>query len=159
MNLMVIKLILKIRACILICILGTMIVSGTACANDPRDEEFIKAFLDQYFSSWSNGDMDAYKDCFHPDATIVFLDQSNAPQALYLLDAFIQDQEHAQQKSLVKMREIPLDEQIKTDGNVTQATVRWKLFEGNKTVTGVDLFTLILTSGEWKILQLTVRND
>lgn len=156
---MVIKLILKISACILVCVLGTMIVSGAACAKDSRDEESIKAFLDQYFSSWSNGDMDAYKDCFHPEATVVFLDRLNAPQASYSLDAFIWTQEQAQQTSLLKMREIPLDKQIGTDGNVSQATVRWKLFKGDKTVTGVDLFTLVLTSGEWKILHLTVRND
>lgn len=157
---MIIKPVLKIWACILVCVLGTMTVSGAACAKDPRDEESIKAFLDQYFSSWSNGDMDAYKDCFNPEATIVFLDRSNVPQASYLLDAFIWTQEQAQQKtSLVKMREIPLDKQIRTDGNVSQAMVRWKLFKGDKTVTGVDLFALVLTSGEWKILHLTVRND
>jgi hypothetical protein len=153
------KLILKIWACILICVLGAMIISGAACAKDPRDEESIKAFLDQYFSSWSNGDMDAYKDCFHPKATVVILDRANAPQASYPLDAFIRTQEQAHQESLVKMREIPLDKQITTDDNVSQATVRWKLFKGDRTVTGVDLFTLVLTSGEWKILHLTVRND
>lgn len=141
-----------IWACILVCVLGTMI-------EDPREEESIAAFLDKYFSSWSNGDMDAYKDCFHPKATIVFLDRSNAPQASYPLDTFIRTQEQAHQKSLVKMREIPLDKQITTDGNVSQATVRWKLFKGDKTVTGVDLFVLGLTSGKWKILHLTVRND
>jgi len=156
---MTIKQILKMWAGILVCVLGIVFAPDAACAEGRGHGESINAFLDQYFLSWSKGDMAAYKNCFHSKATIVFLDRSNTPATTYPVDSFIRTQEEAHQKSLASMKEIPLDKQIAIAGNVSQATVRWKLFKGDKIITGVDLFTLVLTSGKWKILHLTVRTD
>ncbi len=150
---------MKIALAVGMCVLGIVMVADASCAMERHDQESIKAFLDHYFSSWSNGDMDAYKNCFHPKATIVFLDQANAPHAFPSIEVFIRTQEEAHQKSLVKMREIPMEKRITIAGKASQATVRWKLFKGLQTVTGTDLFTLVLTAGEWKILHLVVQND
>jgi hypothetical protein len=136
-----------------------LIIAHETSARDTHSQESIIVFLDRYFSAWSNGDMDAFKDCFHPEAAIVLLDRANSTHASLSLVAFIRTQEDAHQRAPVKMREVPVDKQIIGSGDLGQATVRWKLFKGYQTVTGVDLFTLVFTSGEWKILHLTVRND
>ncbi len=140
-------------------VLGMLIVADAAPAKDSRDRESIEAFLDQYFLTWSNGDSDGYKNCFHPKASIVSLDRVNALHATLTLDAFIRTQMEAHRKSPVKMREIPLDKRVLIAGKVGQAMVRWKLFKGSRTVTGIDLFTLVLKSGKWQILHLVVQND
>ncbi len=150
---------LKIGWAVAVCVLSMLIVAGAASANDAQQREAIGKFLDHYFSSWSAGDMAAYQKCFHPEATIVFLDRANARHVSYSLPHFIRTQEKAHQTAAKKMREIPLEKQITSLGPLGQATVRWKLFKGDKITTGVDLFTLVLTGGEWKILHLTVRND
>jgi hypothetical protein len=150
---------LKIGLSVVFCVLGFLIVADLTLAGEKPFEASINAFLDLYFSSWSNRDMHAYRNCFHPKATIVFLDRTNALHTSLSLDAFIRSQEEAHQKSTVKMREVPLDKQITVADKVGQGTVRWKLFKGHQTVTGVDLFTLVFTAGQWKILQLAVRND
>jgi hypothetical protein len=157
---MVIKpVLLKIALGAIVCVLGILFAANPTSAKDTQARESVKAFLDHYFSTWSNGDLDAYKKCFHPKATIAFLDRTNTPRASFSLDVFIQTQIEAQRKSAVKMREIPLDKRIIIDGKLGQATVRWKLFKGAQTVTGIDLFTLISIAGEWKILHLAVHND
>ena len=153
------QLLLKLGFGAVICVIGILVVADVTSASGTRDQEPINAFLDYYFSSWSNRDMDAYKNCFHPKATIVFLDRANAPHAFPSLDVFIRTQEEAHQKSAGKMREVPLDKRITMVGKMSQATVRWKLLKGLQTVTGVDLFTLVLTPKGWKILHLTFLND
>ena len=140
-------------------VLSMLIAAGTSSTNDTQQQEAIGKFLDRYFSSWSAGDMAAYQKCFHPEATIFFLDRENTRQVSYALPSFIRTQEKAHQTAAEKMREIPLEKRITSSDSLGQAAVRWKLFKGGKTTTGVDLFTLVLTGGEWKILHLTVRND
>ena len=150
---------LKMGLVAVVCVLGMLIVADAVSPRDNLDRKSVNLFLDHYFSSWSNRNMVAYKNCFHPDATIVFLDRAYAPHAFPSLDFFIRTQEEAHQKSLGKMREVPLDKRITMVGKMSQATVRWKLVKGLQTLTGVDLFTLILTPEGWKILNLTFLND
>jgi hypothetical protein len=150
---------LKITIVIAVSVFGFGILGDMTFAEGKSDVAAIEGFLDHYFSTWSNKELVAYKNCFHPEATIVVLDRSNVPQTSLSRDTFIGTQEEAQRKSHVKMREVPLNKQITVAGTLGQATVRWKLFKGHHSATGVDLFTLVLTSGEWKILHLAVRND
>lgn len=156
---MAIRPVLKIGLGVVLCVIGMLTIADVTSARDTHSQDSINAFLNHYFSVWSNGDMDAFKNCFHPQAAIVFLDRANETHASLPLVAFIRTQEEAHQRSVVKMRETPLNKQIMIAGDLSQATVRWKLFKGYQTITGVDLFTLVFTSGEWKILHLTVRND
>ena len=149
----------KVGLGVVYCVFGFLMVANAIAAGEMPAEISVDAFIDHYFSSWSNRDMGAYKDCFHPQANIVFLDRTNNLHASFSLDAFVRTQEEAHQKSLVSMREIPLNKRITIAGKMSQAAVRWKLTKGRHTVTGVDLFTLVSTSGQWKILYLAVRTD
>ncbi len=157
---MAIKPILQNRRAVACAIAFCLLTASPAASARKGDgEESVHVFIDRYFSAWSSGNMDAYRDCFHPKATIVFLDRANAPKAEFALEAFIQSQAEAHRKSVVKMREIPLSKRVMVAGKAGQAIVRWKLFKDRQHVTGVDLFTLVLTSGKWKILHLAVQND
>lgn len=121
------------------------------------EEPQVRAFLDRYFSTWSAKDMDGYGGCFHEQARVTLV-QNGAPQTQGLTD-FLHGQKMSHATATTPMTEVPTDMRILMDDRTAQASVRWKLTQGARVVTGTDCFTLIKTSAGWKIISLAFYND
>lgn len=119
----------------------------------------VTDFIDVYFGTWSAEDMDGYKRCFHPGATVSFVTQEGVVQGPMALDPFIEAQGRVFTLSEEPMREAPMESVIDIDGPVARALVRWKLTKGKEVETGVDYFTLLDTRDGWKIVNLVFRKD
>lgn len=122
------------------------------------DETAVATFLDHYFASWSAKDMEAYGECFHSQARIGFVMPDGEPHTEGLTD-FLHGQKLSHAQSTEPMNEVPTDKKITMDSRVAQAAVRWRLTKGSEIVTGTDFFTLVKTSGGWRIVSLVFYND
>ncbi len=124
----------------------------------PPDQAEIERFLDRYFSTWSNKDMQGYQDCFAPTARIAFVETSGQSASQGLTD-FIHGQKVSHERTSEPMTEVPTSIKLQGDARVVQAEVRWKLTKGRETVTGTDFFTIVRTPQGWKIAALVFYND
>ena len=121
----------------------------------PVDPE-IAGLVHRYFKSWSRRDMDGYRDCFHPTATVHYLRDGKSLSA-WSLDRFIEVQRQALEQA--PWREIPLAIRVDGDGPISRAVVGWRLYKRDRaTAEGVDYFTLANTPGGWKIVHLVFRS-
>jgi hypothetical protein len=139
---------------------GFFLVAG-CCKKDVAtnaDRSVLEKDIQRYFSSWSQADMQAYRQCFHPSAHIVFVDE-NKMTTPFLLDEFIASQTLAHQTIQESMKEEPVRIHLYVDRNVAYAVVRWRLFKGEQSSTGTDYFTFLKTSDGWKIIGLLFEND
>jgi pyroglutamyl-peptidase len=137
---------------VLLCLMPFFIFYDASARADAADEK-IAAFIDSYFSTWSNQDMKGYRNCFHPRATIQFID-SSMDISSYDLNTFIEEQSMLQHNSRVKMREIPLSKKIYREGGAAHVIVKWKLFAATREEMGFDHFVLVPVMSEWKIAYL-----
>lgn len=132
-----------------------------ACSPTPAPhpaEPAVRTFLERYFSTWSAKDMDGYGACFHPQARVSFV-QNGVPQTQGLSD-FLHGQKMGHATAREPMTEVPTGMKILMDDRTAQASVRWKLTQGSRIVTGTDCFTLIKTpEGGWAIMSLVFYND
>jgi len=119
----------------------------------------LEPFLNAYFSSWSDNDMQGYRNCFHTSATVVHVARGQVNTTVGL-DAFI-----TQQANHIASLDHPVSERMVSftaNEDIQGSTVmtRW-VYEGkNETYTGVDHFTLIRDAvGAWKIVSLVWYRD
>jgi hypothetical protein len=117
---------------------------------DARTAE-VKQFVEGYFQSWSNRQMDAYAECFHPEAVIQFVD-ANGRVRNQTKEPFCAEQRSVQSTSPAV--EVPTSISIRFDAKLAHAVVAWKLTQGRRVETGYDHFTLIKLGGRWRILNL-----
>ncbi|MBL9130020.1 MAG: DUF4440 domain-containing protein [Verrucomicrobiaceae bacterium] len=122
----------------------------------PQEPE-VRSFLERYFSTWSAKDMEGYGACFHEQARVTFV-QNGAPKTQGLTD-FLHGQKMSHATATTPMTEVPTGMRILMDDRTAQASVRWKLTQGARVVTGTDCFTLVKTPGGWKIVSLVFYND
>jgi hypothetical protein len=122
------------------------------------EKQLLNNLISGYFSSWSKPDMEAYKRCFHPKASIYFIDSSGNPH-YSLLEEFIAGQEKAHQSARERLSERPTHTSVVVRGRIAHAVVRWELHQGSKSITGTDYFTFIKTDLGWRILGLLFEND
>lgn len=118
---------------------------------DPAVAE-VRAFLENYFAVWSVNNMDAYGSLFAPEATV---HAGKGSTLLSLpLGPFLDGQRAAQ--AVRRMSEAPLSIDVRPspDGRAAQATVRWRLVDGERSETGWDHFTLLRRDGGWRIVHL-----
>ena len=135
-------------------VLATCSKAGSAHPQEPA----VASFLDHYFASWSAKDMEAYGECFHPQARISFVMPNGEPHTEGLTD-FLHGQKLSHAQTTEPMVEVPTDKKITMDSRVAHAAVRWRLTKGSEIVTGTDFFTLVKTNGGWRILSLVFYND
>ncbi|MFZ2087162.1 MAG: nuclear transport factor 2 family protein [Desulfobaccales bacterium] len=145
--------ILLLMACLTPC-LGWVDVKQAAGA----EEQVLARLISEYFSSWSKPDMQAYKNCFHAQASVYFIDASGNPHK-YSLEEFIAQQEKAHLAATAPMTEKPTQSTIEVRGRTAQALVRWELLKSGTTATGTDYFTFLKTAAGWKILTLVFEQD
>ncbi len=142
-------------SCLLLLALASCAPQSAPAAHP--DEPAVRTFLDRYFSTWSAQDMDGYGGCFHPQARVTFVHDGVADTQG--LTDFLHGQKMGHQTASVPMKEIPTSMRILMDDRTAQASVRWKLTQGSRVVTGTDCFTLIKTPQGWRIASLVFYND
>jgi pyroglutamyl-peptidase len=117
---------------------------------DPRTAE-VKQFVETYFRTWSNRQMDAYAECFHSDAVIQFIDSQGRARN-QSKEPFCAEQRSVQSTSPAV--EVPTSIDIRFEAKLARAVVAWKLTQGRRVETGYDHFTLIKLGGRWRIVNL-----
>ncbi|MFV1995336.1 MAG: nuclear transport factor 2 family protein [Verrucomicrobiales bacterium] len=127
-------------------------------ASQGSESEEVGYFIEEYFRTWSDRDLAAYGACFHPRATIYFVDDEGLPQGSGL-EPFLQSQAEVQRMAKSPMREVPTAVEIEIDGNIARVRARWKLFKDEGEEVGTDYFTLLKTKSGWRILNLIFRKD
>jgi hypothetical protein len=120
--------------------------------SEPKMSADLEPFLNNYFATWSAGNLEGYKAHFHENACIATVADGHIMLAMGR-DEFAQYQEHAiQGRNLTeRMTSFTADE----DDVAATVTAVWALDDGARTTTGIDRFTLIRDRmGHWKIVSL-----
>jgi len=118
---------------------------------DARTAE-VKKFIDRYFRTWSNREMDAYGEGFLREAVVQFIDD-RGQVSTQATPEFLADQRRFQ--SLRPAKEFPLAADVRFEGPLARAVVHWRLEDGtNPARFGYDHFTLLRRDGQWRILNL-----
>lgn len=122
-----------------------------AAKEDPRTAD-VKKFVERYFRTWSNREMDAYGEGFLREAVVQFLDDRGGVNTQGTPE-FLADQRRYQAARPAK--EYPLAADVRFEGPLARAVVHWKLEDGmNPPRYGYDHFTLVKRDGQWRILNL-----
>ncbi len=117
----------------------------------------LEQFLESYFSSWSQGDIEGYRAHFHEGALIAMVSHGKIVLSMGR-DEFVE----LQARELACRNMIERLTSFEADEDHISATVRahWLLEEGRRTTTGVDRFTLIRNAQrQWKIIALLFYAD
>ena len=117
----------------------------------------LKPFLENYFATWSAGDMDGYRSHFHRSAVVTLVDEGEIVLSMPR-DEFVSSQEEAiaRARMVERMTSFTADE----DDRAANVTAKWLLEKGATKKRGVDRFTLIRdTKGKWKIVALLFYVD
>jgi hypothetical protein len=125
----------------------------SAAPPDPH-RAALDQLVEQYFSTWSQPDIDAYGRCFHPNARIWFEGGQSMP-----LGPFLESQRHAHASSPVPLREYPLEWDVLSRNGLAHAWVRWELDRGGRIERGYDFFTFIHENGRWQVLALVFNQE
>ena len=141
----------------LLLLAGLFLISACAPKSHP-EEPNVKAFLNRYFETWSNQDMENYGNCFHSQARVFFITESGGVISQGLTD-FLHGQRMSHQQATEPMKEVPLEMRIQMDDKAAQAHVTWSLMKGKTEERGTDLFTLKRDGQGWKIVNLTFYED
>jgi pyroglutamyl-peptidase len=116
-------------------------------------ERNVKAFIEHYFKSWSDQDMDAYDDCFMTDACIQYVDDKGqlftTPR-----QRFVASQREVHRRSSVRSVEVPETIEIRFEQKLARVVAYWRLNAGSRIQKGYDHFTLIQERGTWRIVNL-----
>ena len=120
---------------------------------DPRLGE-VRTFVDRYFRSWSDQDMNTYDSCFLPEAVIQFIDD-RAPSRRRARRGSSPSSERCTGESVERNVEVPESVEVRLEGRLAHAVVIWKLTSGERVQKGYDHFTLLKPEGKWRIVNLT----
>lgn len=121
------------------------------------DKKEIEDTIDNYFKSWSKGDISTYGSYFLPNATIHFKEKSGRILS-EKLNTFL-DSQIISQSGPELLTEVPLTKKIETGKELSFARVSWKLSGRGRTTTGMDYFIFIKSKDGWKIHYLLFTND
>jgi pyroglutamyl-peptidase len=119
---------------------------------DPQQQE-VHDFIDRYFRSWSNQDMERYGQCFMPQAAVQLIDEHGRLITMPL-GPFLRSQQESHRRAANRMIETPEKVSIRFDARLAHALVYWKLVDGNRIEYGYDHFTLMRHEGKWRIANL-----
>jgi ketosteroid isomerase-like protein len=118
----------------------------------PYDPSLRKLIL-QYFSSWSNKDMETYAACFDPSSTIYVMEKGEVALRQDLKD-FLRGQIEAHRRASSPLSERAEDMDMVLTGQFAYVRVLWKLTSGERVSKGYDHFLLSRTPAGWKIVSL-----
>lgn len=121
---------------------------------EPEVSADLEPFLASYFATWSAGDMDAYKDHFHPRA-MIYLIKSGEVLTAMPRDPFVDGQEAVRAGSKNPGVEKMTSFEAQEDRVAASVTAEWELVQGDERTVGVDRFTLMRDEQwRWKIISL-----
>jgi len=121
-------------------------------AQDERVGE-VKEFIENYFRTWSEQDMNGYDGCFLTDACIQFIDPRGALKTTGRA-RFVAEQREFHRTSRVRTIEVPETIEVRFEGRLANAIAFWKLTSGSRIQKGYDHFTLMKQDGRWRIINL-----
>ncbi|HEY2881857.1 MAG TPA: nuclear transport factor 2 family protein [Pirellulales bacterium] len=125
---------------------------AAAKADDPQTAD-VKKFIEKYFRTWTNQEMDAYGECFWPNAVVQYIDAQGNIETQQLRE-FLAAQRRFQTQRPGK--EVPLKIEITPEKRLIRAVAYWKLDDGaGRTSYGYDHYTLLERDGKWRIANLT----
>jgi Putative lumazine-binding len=131
------------------------ILSCSKHESSPKDgDPAVRAFLENYFRTWSNQDMDGYASCFQDSARITFVTDAKGTLHTETLSDFLHGQRMGHKTATEPMRETADSMIVHSDDRAAIARVPWTLIKGNQRSTGIDHFSLIKTPAGWKIVHL-----
>ncbi len=150
-----------------ICILAIAFLQACPAGSPPQDGPAetdtkhadeasiaIDEFLQSYFSTWSDGDIDAYAAHFHPAATIKYLEGGQVMLS-YGVSEFIEMQSRLMADARQPMHEEMTAREITVRDGVAWVGADWELVQGSSITRGVDHFILVQDErGSWKIVSL-----
>ncbi len=119
---------------------------------EPRLRE-VRTFVEHYFKSWSDQEMDDYDACFAPEAIIQYLDDRGTVRNT-AKRPFVASQREVHRNSDVRNIEVPETIDVRMEGRLAHAVVFWKLTSGQQVQKGYDHFTLMKRDGKWRIVNL-----
>ena len=112
----------------------------------------VKQFVERYFKTWSNREMEAYGEGFLAESIVQFIDAKSQVTTQGTVEFLAEQRRFQAQRHL---REIPLTIEIRFEGRLARAVVYWRLDDGSLTSRyGYDHFTLVERDGKWRILNL-----
>jgi hypothetical protein len=121
--------------------------------NKAPDEPSLHQFIEKYFTTWSNKNMEAYAACFDPSATIYLIENSEVARQQNFKE-FLEGQKIAHRAALYPLEEHAEDIDFFITGNMAYVRVLWKLTAGNRVSKGYDHFVISKTPAGWKIITL-----
>lgn len=126
--------------------------NAAAKDDDPRLAD-VRAFVEHYFRSWSDQDMDAYDACFLPESFVQYIDDRGT---ITITDKrrFVASQREVHRRSPERNIEVPESVEVRMEGRLAHAVVFWKLTSGARVQKGYDHFTLMRREGKWRIVNL-----
>lgn len=119
--------------------------------DDPR-RAGVETFINLYFSSWSDRDLETYGECFAPGSCVQYVEDDRI--LLYQLQPFLDLQARVHRQSPERLRETPESIDIRFERDLARVVVYWKLTAGSRMEFGYDHFTLLKGSEGWKIVNL-----
>lgn len=124
------------------------------CQDHSKLSADLEPFLVSYFATWSQGDMEGYREHFHPDATVYMVKNGQVVMALRR-DPFVDSQVAARASSDDPGVEIMTSFTADEDRQAATANVQWELTHDDEVAVGVDRFTLMRDEQwAWKIVTL-----
>lgn len=142
---------------IVLLVLGVTAYRTTAAgqgsqAADKAQQQEIEAFINRYFTTWSNQDIKGYGSCFLSNSCVQFI-TAGGQVSLYGLQAFLASQDDVFRRGGREI-ETPESIDITMEANMARVVVYWKLLVEGRQVYGYDHFTLMKSRGKWGIVNL-----
>jgi ketosteroid isomerase-like protein len=123
-----------------------------------RAEREIFAFIDEYFTTWSAADIDAYGKLFEEAAVIQLIREDGVVNQTKI--PFLEGQRQSHRNSPHPLAEWATSVHIAHHGATARVEVRWRLeSQGRAPETGWDHFTLRRHPDGWKIVNLIFYSD
>jgi pyroglutamyl-peptidase len=132
---------------------ATVAVQPSPTPAEAAREKQVKAFIEHYFKSWSDQDMDAYDDCFMSDACIQYIDE-NGQLFTSPRQRFVASQREVHRRSSTRSIEVPESIEVRFEQKLARVVAYWRLNAGSRVQKGYDHFTLRQERGRWRIVNL-----
>ena len=157
---------LKVLICLLISSCFVACNTQHPSKNEKRAIDEINRLLEDYYATMSARDWKAYKMFFYDDATLTTLWQQEADSVPKVLITTISDfiaQTGDGPDSQPIFEENMLNAEIAVKNNLAQAWVNYEANFGSKNRLmewkGIDLFSFIKHSNEWKIVSIVFESE
>ncbi len=114
-------------------------------------EDQIKAVVASYNEGVRTADVDIFRKAFHPTATVAQYQERKGTVDVLTLDGFI-DQIKGLHEKFGSAVEVSKAVDVNISDNIATARVPFSFQLGDKDLNGVNMFSLAMDNGEWRIM-------